>query len=232
MATDTETFQQLQEIPQQWGQPPEALVSHLVRKTKTGDITLDYLDHAQTTAALIAIDPLWTWEPMATDEHGKPHIFSANGQAHLWIWLTVLGKRLPAVGTAEANKSDCAKELIGDAIRNGAMRFGVALGLWSKQESLAMAEAPEAESLPTGGPELGQEQASAMEVAEGGQEPTEALREGLRARLNSLPPASRGTLRAEMDLQHISLNNDHDLARILLLVQQTESHLEEAMEAT
>jgi hypothetical protein len=40
----------------------------------------------------------------------------------------------PAYGSCEPGKRDAVKELIGDAIRNGAMRFGVAGGLWSKGE--------------------------------------------------------------------------------------------------
>ena len=37
-------------------------------------------------------------------------------------------------GTVEVRKNEKEKELIGDAIRNAAMRFGVALGLWVKED--------------------------------------------------------------------------------------------------
>ena len=52
----------------------------------------------------------------------------------MWIKLTVAGMTRLGVGTCSANKDDVEKELIGDALRNAAMRFGAALDLWSKSE--------------------------------------------------------------------------------------------------
>jgi hypothetical protein len=40
----------------------------------------------------------------------------------------------PAYGSCTPGKPEAVKELIGDAIRNGAMRFGIAGGLWSKAD--------------------------------------------------------------------------------------------------
>jgi len=48
---------------------------------------------------------------------------------YLWIRLTVLGVTRPGVGEGKN-----PKERIGNAIRNAAMRFGVALDLWAKEE--------------------------------------------------------------------------------------------------
>lgn len=48
--------------------------------------------------------------------------------------MTLLGHRRYCVGSVEERKQDVGKELVSDAIRNGAMRFGVALHLWTKTE--------------------------------------------------------------------------------------------------
>lgn len=91
-------------------------------------IHLDYVSHAVITDFLCREDPDWTWEPMAVDEHGAPVI--SNGG--LWIKLTVFGKTLPGYGDAEGGRG--IKEMIGDALRNGAMRFGIGLDLWIKED--------------------------------------------------------------------------------------------------
>lgn len=100
----------------------------------TGHIHLDFVGHAVTTSRLLSVDPEWTWEPMGYTPDGLP----ATDQAgNLWIWLTVLGVRRPGVGDGGS-----AKEAVGDAIRNAAMRFGVALDLWSKEELEHPADEP------------------------------------------------------------------------------------------
>lgn len=86
-------------------------------------IHLDYVGHANTTNRLLEVDPFWEWEPMAYTEAGTP-LFSDGG---LWIKLTVCG--VTRLGFGDGGS---VKEVIGDAIRNAAMRFGVALDLWSK----------------------------------------------------------------------------------------------------
>ncbi len=106
-------------------------------KAKHGQpaIHLDYVGHAAVTDRLLRVDPYWSWEPMATDEQGLPVIGRNDaGQAIMWIRLTICGVTRIGVGTAPAGKSDVEKELIGDAIRNAAMRFGVALDLWRRHD--------------------------------------------------------------------------------------------------
>lgn len=95
-------------------------------------IHLDYIGHAATTNRLLEVDPLWSWEPLAFTADGLPRFDGQNG---LWIKLTVCGVTRLGYGHA-GNKSggDAVKEVIGDAIRNAAMRFGVALDLWSKSD--------------------------------------------------------------------------------------------------
>lgn len=86
-------------------------------------IHLDYVGHANVTNRLLEADPFWEWEPMAYTPEGTPY-FSDGG---LWIKLTVCG--MTRIGYGDGKN---VKEVIGDAIRNAAMRFGVALDLWSK----------------------------------------------------------------------------------------------------
>jgi hypothetical protein len=91
---------------------------------------LDYVGHAAVTDRLIRVDPAWTWEPMAVDpQTGAPLLTKDGG---LWINLTVLDVTRPGYGDATGGGG--MKEVVGDAIRNAAMRFGVALDLWSKQD--------------------------------------------------------------------------------------------------
>ena len=97
-----------------------------IGKLPKGGIMIDYVGHAATTDRLLSVDPLWTWEPLGVDAQGLPAIDAAG---NLWIRLTVCGVTRIGVGDGKN-----MKERIGDAIRNAAMRFGVALDLWSKEE--------------------------------------------------------------------------------------------------
>lgn len=94
---------------------------------------LDYVGHAAITDRLLAVDPEWTWEPFALDECKLPAMERDNGQpVGLWIRLTVCGMTRPGYGSVARGKQDAVKELIGDALRNAAMRYGCALDLWHK----------------------------------------------------------------------------------------------------
>lgn len=102
---------------------------HATEKT----IHLAYVGHAPTTARLLDVDPEWSWEPFATDEYGLPVLDRDGG---LWIRLTILGITRIGYGDAQGKVGpDAMKERIGDAIRNAAMRFGVALDLWHKGDN-------------------------------------------------------------------------------------------------
>jgi hypothetical protein len=89
-----------------------------------------YINHALVTDRLIRVDPCWYWEPMATTERGAPLLDPFNG---LWIRLTVLGVTRIGFGAAEPHQkgADAVKTAISDAIKNAAMRFGVALDCWA-----------------------------------------------------------------------------------------------------
>lgn len=101
-------------------------------------VHLDYVGHAQVTARLLDVDPLWSWEPFAIDDRGLPALDPNGG---LWIRLTVAGMTRIGYGDAQGKSGpNAVKEAIGDALRNAAMRFGVALDLWSKSDIGTAAE--------------------------------------------------------------------------------------------
>lgn len=90
---------------------------------------LDYVGHADVTDRLLSVDPQWNWEPLASDERGLPQFDKHGG---LWMRLTICNKTMICYGSAPGKDGpDAIKEIIGDGIRNGAMRFGVGLALWA-----------------------------------------------------------------------------------------------------
>lgn len=95
---------------------------------------ISYVGHAELTRILLEIDPTWTWEPMGRNPDGSPMVREVGKEVSLWGSLTLLGQTRHGVGTCEKGKHDQDKELIGDLLRNAAMRFGISLSLWSKQE--------------------------------------------------------------------------------------------------
>lgn len=109
--------------------PPEQ-----IGKLPRGGAQLDYVGHADTTSRFLEADPEWNWEPLARDEHGLP-LFDADKNGNpvgLWIRLTVAGVTRLGYGSCPSTQGDARKVLIGDALRNAGMRFGVALDLWAK----------------------------------------------------------------------------------------------------
>jgi hypothetical protein len=91
---------------------------------------LDYVGHAALTDRLLDCDPLWNWEPVAFGADGLP-IIDRNGG--MWIKLTVCNHTRLGYGHPDGKQGgDAVKEIIGDALRNAAMRFGAALDLWHK----------------------------------------------------------------------------------------------------
>ena len=105
---------------------PDHQISYLPK----GGTKLAYVGHAALTDRLLDVDPGWTWEPLAMSPHGLPVMDDLGG---MWIRLTVCGVTRLGYGHA-GNKQggDAIKEIIGDALRNAAMRFGAALELWHK----------------------------------------------------------------------------------------------------
>jgi hypothetical protein len=94
---------------------------------------LDYCGHAVVTDRLLEADPFWSWEPLSVDDRGLPRYDQFGG---LWIKLTVRGVTRLGYGDAvgKAPSTTAVKEIIGDALRNAGMRFGIALELWSRAD--------------------------------------------------------------------------------------------------
>lgn len=96
-------------------------------------VHLDYVGHAALTDRLLDCDINWDWQPCAFNEQGLPAFDPTGG---LWIKLTVCGVTRLGYGHAvQSNFKEAGsreKEIIGDALRNAAMRFGAALDLWHK----------------------------------------------------------------------------------------------------
>lgn len=104
-----------------------------IGKLPKGGMMLDYVGHAAVTERLLTVDPEWSWEPFALGDDGLPALDRHN---NLWIRLTICGVTRIGVGDGKS-----AKECIGDAIRNAAMRFGVALDLWAKENLVEFEQA-------------------------------------------------------------------------------------------
>ena len=117
-------------------------------------IHLDYVGHAAVTDRLLQADPAWSWAPAFHDvdaellgkaiETGNPEIVRLvldnspprlDRHGGMWIRLTVAGVTRLGYGDAQGKSGpNAAKETIGDALRNAAMRFGVGLDLWAKED--------------------------------------------------------------------------------------------------
>lgn len=103
-------------------------------------VHLDYVGHAALTDRLLDSDPKWNWEPLAFTQTGMPATDENGG---MWIRLTVCGVTRYGYGHPDGKKGgDAIKELIGDALRNAAMRFGAALDLWHKGDLHGLDDEP------------------------------------------------------------------------------------------
>ena len=114
----------------------------IVSKLPKGGIQLDFVGHADITRILIEIDSMWYWEPIKFDDDGLPAYRVENGMAHMAGRLVIHGVERIAIGSAPHNKPDLLKELLSDFLRNGAMRFGISLNLWTKNEWEDLGGAP------------------------------------------------------------------------------------------
>lgn len=112
----------------------EPFPASAIGKLPKAGIQLDFVGHAAVTDRLLQVDPEWSWEPFSVDEDGLPKVTVRGKDAVMWIRLTVAGVTRPGVGIAPAGSFELEKQLISDALRNGAMRFGVALDLWSRED--------------------------------------------------------------------------------------------------
>ena len=129
MSNETEALL-LKAVLEEYAVPDPKIVNTIPRN----GVNLSYVSHADINRILIEVDPNWNWEPCGWVD-GRPAIHIVNGNATMWIRMTLLGKTLIGVGSAKADKPDLDKELVGDAMRNVAMRFGICLSLWTRQDT-------------------------------------------------------------------------------------------------
>jgi hypothetical protein len=93
-----------------------------------------YVNHALVTDRLLSVDPSWSWEPMGHTDQGLPVMDLHGG---IWIRLEVLGVSRIGYGASESHQKggDAIKTAISDAIKNAAMRFGVARSVDGRSSS-------------------------------------------------------------------------------------------------
>jgi len=151
-------------------------------------VHLDYVGHAALTDRLLDCDPEWNWEPLSVNENGLPVYDGIGG---LWIKLTVCG--VPRLGYGHADGKtggNAIKEIIGDALRNAAMRFGAALDLWHKGDLHGDDETPPPQQTPPPKPPQGLTKAEALGHIWGAK--TKAALDGMAARLAKQYPEIAG----------------------------------------
>jgi hypothetical protein len=137
--------------------PPER-IGKLPKRQKQPDgsfkeIELEYVGHADVTERLLSVDPEWNWEPMGYAPDGLPAMITTpdGHPIGLWIKLTVCGVTRIGFGSVPPGGFEAEKQLISDALRNAAMRFGVALDLWRKDAPQENGHAEAAASPAPGG---------------------------------------------------------------------------------
>lgn len=145
--TDQDPWKQLREPF-----PPERVLK-LPATSKRPE--LDYVSHADVTDRLLTVDPMWSWEWGVNDpQTGLPSkdlsLTREGDEWVLWMALTVCGNTKRDVGYAPAvdyrqdgtpyPKSEALKHAVSDALRRCAMRFGVALDLWEKADTVTTGE--------------------------------------------------------------------------------------------
>lgn len=111
-----------------------------IEQKNMGSRSYAYVNHAVVTDRLIEVDPAWYWQPISVDPStGMPLLDDNNG---LWIRLTVCGVSRIGYGASEPHQkgADAIKTAISDAIKNAAMRFGVALDLWGAEPNGTVGE--------------------------------------------------------------------------------------------
>jgi hypothetical protein len=112
----------------------------------------EYIGHAWVRERFTEADPDWDWEPLATDDRGLPLLDKHGG---LWIRLTIGGRTALGYGDApDTYGGNAVKIAIGDAFRNAAQNFGVALEMWKRRGPAAAVTAPAVDEDPRRAKEL------------------------------------------------------------------------------
>lgn len=96
-------------------------------------VHLSYVGHAGITMRLNEVvgPDGWDLRPLALTEQGTPRMSDGG----MWAELTILGVTKLGFGDSQGKTGpNATKELIGDALRNVSMRFGIGTYLWSKSD--------------------------------------------------------------------------------------------------
>ena len=136
-------------------------------------VHLSYVGHAGLTMRLNEVCGAagWDWEPMGITDLGTP-VMADGG---MWIRMNILGVTKIGFGDAQGKTGpNATKEMIGDALRNAAMRFGIGTYLWGKSDKA------KAELVRQGVDD--ESPASAPTHGSSGTEPTAAKPEGLASK--------------------------------------------------
>jgi len=88
----------------------------------------DYVGHAEVTDRFLDADLAWNWRPMAFDERGLPALDDDGG---MWMYVSIGGVERPAYGKPGIGGKP---ELISNGLKNGGIRFGVALDQWAQTD--------------------------------------------------------------------------------------------------
>jgi len=137
--------------PEQQDMLRKPFPDNLIERNQDGMV---FVGHSAVTDRLLKVDAGWSWEPFAIGADGSPLVSyremgertRKNGDVYvwslatMWIRLTVCGVTRVGVGETEVYpwSDSTEKKLISDALKNAAMRFGVALDLWAKEDLLAV----------------------------------------------------------------------------------------------
>lgn len=158
-------------------------------------VHLDYIGHAGITGRLndVCTPAGWTWEPLSTDPTGLPFVREGSMWIRLGIRDPFTGEWVWKLGVGDDDGGTRPKVMIGDALRNAAMRFGVGLYLWSKSErarALTDFEAPSQANT------LRQAAEAAHAAQEAPQEPREptAAQAAVQVTIGDLDERGRATL--------------------------------------
>jgi hypothetical protein len=108
----------------------EPFPPHLISRVTKGSHTEDYINHAAITDRLNAVCPGWTMSEPQWIKDDKGHI------AGVVCSMTIGTVTRWEVGDVDRPSSpgDEAKKAMSDWIKRAAMRFGVGIDLWSKEE--------------------------------------------------------------------------------------------------
>ena len=127
-----------------------------------------YVGHAALTRRLLEIDPGWDADWVAKTPSGNPDLISTESAVMAWMRLTLCGITHMDIGVADRGNRNSLQDLYGNALRRCAMRFGIALELWSKEELEDFAPPGEDPGDPDAPPagEVEEELASPADLAE------------------------------------------------------------------